>query len=107
MAKTAAGTVVEEKAASVQDYQGIDEKNQIAVNDVEVSKGGATVNESDAAPVRDDDDGDHIIITGADAATYLLPMRDDGESALTFRSIFIATCLSAFQAVMYQIYMVS
>lgn len=106
MAKTAAGTVVEEKAASVQDYQGIDEKNQIAVNDVEVSKGGAAVRESDAALVLDDG-GDHIIVTGADAATYLLPMRDDGESALTFRSIFIATCLSAFQAVMYQIYMVS
>lgn len=104
MAEAAAGTAVEEKTA--QDYQGFDEKKPIAVNDVEISKSGATINGSDAAPVPDDG-GDHIIVTGADAATYLLPMRDDGESALTFRSIFIATCLSAFQAVMYQIYMVS
>ncbi|KAL5115216.1 hypothetical protein ACEQ8H_006890 [Pleosporales sp. CAS-2024a] len=50
------------------------------------------------------DDEDRIIVTGADAATYLLPMRDDGQPALTFRSIFLATILSAFQAVVYQIY---
>jgi hypothetical protein len=48
-----------------------------------------------------------IIVTGADAATYLLPMRDDGDPALTFRSMFLATGLAAFQAVMYQIYSVS
>ncbi|KAH7314361.1 OPT oligopeptide transporter [Rhexocercosporidium sp. MPI-PUGE-AT-0058] len=51
-----------------------------------------------------DTDDDAIIITGEDAARYLLPMRDDFEPALTFRSMFLATILSAFQAVMYQIY---
>lgn len=50
---------------------------------------------------------DVIIVTGADAAAHLLPLRDDGEPALTFRALFLATCLSAFQAVMYQIYTVS
>ncbi|KAK3387737.1 OPT oligopeptide transporter [Podospora didyma] len=45
-----------------------------------------------------------VIRTGADAAKHLLPMRDDGQPALTFRSIFLATCLAAFQAVMSQIY---
>ncbi|KAL2267393.1 hypothetical protein VTJ83DRAFT_4670 [Remersonia thermophila] len=45
-----------------------------------------------------------IIITGADAAAHLLPMRDDHEPALSFRSIVLATALSCFQAVMYQIY---
>jgi len=49
---------------------------------------------------------DVIIITGADAAAHLLPMRDDHEPALTFRSIFLASVLSCFQAVMYQIYQV-
>ncbi|OSS54159.1 hypothetical protein B5807_01345 [Epicoccum nigrum] len=52
----------------------------------------------------DGDSDDHIIVTGADAAAHLLPMRDDHDPALTFRSIFLATCLSAFQAVVYQIY---
>ena len=51
-------------------------------------------------------DGDVIIRTAQDAATHLLPLRDDFDPALTFRSLFLATGLAAFQAVMYQIYMV-
>lgn len=47
---------------------------------------------------------DTIIVTGADAAQHLLPLRDDGQPSLTFRSIFLATILSGFQAVMSQIY---
>jgi hypothetical protein len=54
-----------------------------------------------------DTDDEVIIVTGADAAAHLLPLRDDGDPSLSFRSIFLATCLSAFQAVMYQIYVVS
>lgn len=50
---------------------------------------------------------DHIIVSGEDAATYLLPMRDDHDPAITFRSLFLATGLAAFQAVMFQIYSVS
>ncbi|GAB0138449.1 hypothetical protein EsDP_00006684 [Epichloe bromicola] len=52
----------------------------------------------------DPDNEDAIIVTGYDAAQHLLPLRDDFEPALTFRSIVIASCLSAFQAVMSQIY---
>lgn len=67
-----------------------------------------------AAPVADDGDGhekdndgkEPVIVTGADAALHLLPMRDDGDAALTFRSLFLASGLSAFQAVMSQIYIV-
>lgn len=55
----------------------------------------------------DPDNEDAIIVTGYDAAQHLLPLRDDFEPALTFRSIVIASCLSAFQAVMSQIYTVS
>lgn len=47
-----------------------------------------------------------IIITGADAAKYLLPMRDDGDPSLTFRGMLLATGLTGFQATMYQIYQV-
>lgn len=49
---------------------------------------------------------DQIIVTGADAAAHLLPLRDDGDPSVTFRGIFLASCLSAFQAVMNQIYTV-
>jgi hypothetical protein len=52
------------------------------------------------------DDEDAIIMTGADASKHLLPLRDDFDPALTFRSIVLATGLAAFQAVMYQIYQV-
>ncbi|KAK4221288.1 OPT oligopeptide transporter [Podospora fimiseda] len=53
----------------------------------------------------DDSDTDGaIIITGADAANYLLPLRNDGESALSFRSLFLASCLACFSTVMSQIY---
>ncbi|KAA8569870.1 hypothetical protein EYC84_002213 [Monilinia fructicola] len=83
----------------------IDEKLRISAEDREISKETsdfATKELSDAS--RDDNSDDVIIVTGADAAAHLLPLRDDGQPALSFRSIVLATVLSAFQAVMYQIY---
>jgi hypothetical protein len=50
---------------------------------------------------------DVVIVSGQDVSTHLLSLRDDGDSPLTFRSILLATGLSAFAAVMYQIYLVS
>ena len=64
------------------------------------------VYDADSNEEKDDESDGAIIITGADAAKHLLPMRDDGEPALSFRSIVLSTGLSAFQAVMYQIYTV-
>ena len=56
---------------------------------------------------KDSDSEDALIITGKDASLHLLSLRDDFDEALTFRSLALATCLSAFQAVMSQIYTVS
>lgn len=72
-------------------------------------KGTVLVQSMDSPPELDEkhDDENAIIRTGADAALHLLPMRDDFDPALTFRSLFLATGLAAFQAVMYQIYMVN
>ncbi|KAI4844996.1 peptide transporter [Aureobasidium sp. EXF-8845] len=78
----------------------------------ETGKKGALEPEITAVPASDDtsdsfdktDDSDHIIVTGEDAAIHLLPLRDDGDPSVTFRGIFLASCLSAFQAVMNQIY---
>lgn len=64
------------------------------------------VSDADSSQEKGEGSDDAIIITGADAALHLLPLRDDGEPALSFRSIFLATILSAFQAVMNQIYTV-
>jgi hypothetical protein len=89
-----------------------DEKHRLALHDTELEKEISLDPEIKAAlPAydsgnRDDEDDHHIIVTGADAAAHLLSLRDDHEPALTFRSIFLASILSAFQAVVYQIYQV-
>lgn len=103
---------VEGKVISVPTHEVIDEKIHLAVEDINNGKGDRLNIETNADQPPYDDDGDDssedaIIITGADAARHLLPLRDDHEPALTFRSLFLATCLSAFQAVMTQIYYVS
>lgn len=90
-----------------------DEKVHVA-GTVDPEKKGTLDTEISIAPPLDHDEYDEkdngsddvIIVTGADASAHLLPLRDDGEPSLTFRSMFLATCLSAFQAVMSQIYQV-
>jgi hypothetical protein len=85
-----------------------DEK-RVALDDVKAVKDDSLVLDAEAkpAPQYEGVDENKIIITGADAAKHLLPLRDDGESALTFRSLFLASVLAAFQAVMSEIYYVS
>jgi hypothetical protein len=88
-----------------------DEKHRLALHDSELEKEITLDPEIKAAlPAYDSgnrDDDDHIIVTGADAAAHLLSLRDDHEPSLTFRSIFLASILSAFQSVVFQIYQVS
>ncbi|POR36260.1 OPT oligopeptide transporter [Tolypocladium paradoxum] len=103
---------VEGKVVSVPSHEAVDEKIRLAADEAEIAKDGSLGIDIKAVPPLSDGDGhdkdndseDVIIITGADAGKHLLPLRDDGEPALTFRSLFLATCLSAFQAVMSQIY---
>ncbi|KAH6639911.1 oligopeptide transporter-like protein [Truncatella angustata] len=104
---------VEGKVVSVPDHQAINEKVHLEVDPSDIDKDGVIDTKTKAvAPAYDGDSHDDtdengkdvIIITGSDAAQYLLPLRDDGEPALTFRSVFLATILAAFQSVMNQIY---
>ncbi|KAI3535430.1 OPT oligopeptide transporter [Colletotrichum abscissum] len=101
---------VEGKIVSVPSHQAINEKVSIDESGVgkelasEIQAIPATTTSDDGNHEKDDNSDNAIIITGADAARYLLPLRDDFDPALTFRSMFLATCLSAFQAVMSQIY---
>lgn len=55
----------------------------------------------------DRDSPDVLIISGADVAAHLLPMRDDFDRTLTFRAFVLGSGLAAFLAVMTQIYTVS
>ena len=108
---------IEGKVVDIPSHQAINKKLGFATDDAEVLKDGTLVHDGEikAAPPPfdgDEHDKDHvadnvIIITGADAAEYLLPIRDDFDTALTFRSLFLASILCAFQAVMTQIYYVS
>ncbi len=86
-------------------HQVIDEKHGKDALDTEITP----VSAADDNDSQDKDNGseDVIIVSGEDAALHLLPLRDDFQPALTFRSLLLATILSAFQAVMYQIYSVS
>lgn len=101
--------------ASGADYELTPYQDAAPAYNEETGKKGALEPEITAVPTPDGasdsfdktDDPDHIIVTGADAAAHLLPLRDDGDPSVTFRGIFLASCLSAFQAVMNQIYTVS
>ncbi|KAL6705559.1 hypothetical protein ACN47E_006676 [Coniothyrium glycines] len=103
---------IEGKTTVVPSHEAInaftEKKHNLAYNDEGLEKKGALEPEIKAAlppyESSEHDNENRIIVTGADAAAHLLPMRDDQEPALTFRSIFLATVLSAFQAVVYQIY---
>lgn len=111
---------VENKVFSVPTHSAADEKEVIAVGAARADTDGTLGDDKIKAAPSAGDDGDHdkeeddsrssdevIIITGADAARHLLPLRDDFDTALTFRSLFLASGLSCFQAVMSQIYTVS
>ncbi|GKT52418.1 oligopeptide transporter 6 [Colletotrichum spaethianum] len=101
---------VEGKVVTIPSHNAINEK--VSIDEAGIGKELASEIQdvpaslpSDGGNHEKDDNSDNaIIITGADAARYLLPLRDDFDPSLTFRSMFLATCLSAFQAVMSQIY---
>jgi hypothetical protein len=112
-------TVVERKASDLNAEQSSDsaisEELRSAHGDTTTIKKEVDAEIKSVPPVYNADDDydddetrhDTIIVTGADAANHLLPLRDDREPSLTFRSIFLATLLSGFQAVMSMIYEVS
>ncbi|KAF9492268.1 oligopeptide transporter [Pleurotus eryngii] len=50
------------------------------------------------------DTHEHIISTGQDVSRYLVDVRDDGETALTFRSFVIGTIFAGLGATLSQIY---
>lgn len=90
----------EVSVSSPPSHELTDEKKTHAVTATQTGISSNTDGDSDT------DSKEHIIVSGTDASKYLLPLRDDGDAALTFRGIVLATILSGFQAVMNQIYTV-
>lgn len=96
--------VAESTGISLSDSQdSVQEKIAVAVATEDTPKGSG----DDPSGENDIENEDAIIVSGADAALHLLPLRDDFDSVLTFRSILLASGLACFQAVMYQIYQVN
>lgn len=93
---------VEGDPPSISSHDAVDEKSVFTKEEPKVST-VISPSPSDEDDLRDDG---KIIRTGLDAATQLLSLRDDGDSALTFRSIVLASGFACFQSVMYQIYQV-
>lgn len=86
--------IVNNVASFPNEKLAIDEKLPFA--DVEIMKDESLVlekeiNAGSTDDLKDDDSEDHIIITGADAARYLLPMRDDGEPSLSRINFYLLT----------------
>lgn len=63
-------------------------------------EGECASNDGDAIFVK----GEPVIATGRDVSFYLVDPRDDGDPALTFRSLFIGTIFACLGAALCQIY---
>jgi hypothetical protein len=78
-----------------------------AIAMTDVGKEDVKSNTNEITGKTDGDSLGSVIITGADVAAHLLPMRDDLDPTLTFRAFVLGSGLAAFLAVMTQIYTVS
>ena len=50
-----------------------------------------------------DEDGEPVITTGKDVSYFAVDLRDDGDQALTFRSIFLGTVFAGMGAALVQV----
>lgn len=109
------GRVVLVPSGEALDEKAIEEKARLDGDIIEILKDDTAIRVTEAKATHSDDSDqdsgsgaeDVIIVTGSDASKHLLSLRDDGQPALTFRSLVLATILSGFTAVMNQIYYVS
>nr|AGA20378.1 oligopeptide transporter 7 [Phanerodontia chrysosporium] len=89
---------LDEKAINEHDGDAVVHKAELS------SKEGSLV---DDLPYGDDAllvNGEPVIRNGQDVSNFLIDMRDDGDPALTFRSIFLGTVFAGLGAAMCQIY---
>lgn len=100
---------VNEDVVGVVEVPSTDSSSQDAVQttekkqDPDLNITAAPVTEYDDVDEKGSDADEALIVTGADVSRYLLSLRDDFDPAITFRSMFIASGLACFQAVVNQI----
>ncbi|KAG6841278.1 hypothetical protein C0991_000256 [Blastosporella zonata] len=66
----------------------------------------ASVQSLEAQPEDDDAvylDGEPVVTTGRDVSRFVVDVRDDGEAALTFRSLFLGTVMAGLGAALCQV----
>ncbi|KAF4459637.1 opt oligopeptide transporter [Fusarium albosuccineum] len=80
------------------DHEVINEKSTTAAKNDPLHPNVTAVSSGLSGDDSDRESKDAIIVTGSDASKHLLPLRDDGDSAVTFRSLILASGLSCFQA---------
>lgn len=85
---------IEGKAFDVPTHTAINEKNRASIDATYLGQNAGAEKISNIRRLsvdelshdeKDNNSDDKIIITGADAAEHLLPMRDDHDPSITFR----------------------
>lgn len=75
--------------------------------DIVAEKGYHSERSSQLGSVADDDvvlvNGEPVITTGRDVSRFLVDVRDDGDPALTFRSLFLGTVFAGLGASLVQV----
>lgn len=87
---------------STPDDLGISEKAAYKASDsdsIASDKRSIADDESDVQLVN----GEPVITTGRDVSRFLVDTRDDGDPALTFRSMFLGTVFAGLGAALYQV----
>ncbi|RPD55663.1 oligopeptide transporter [Lentinus tigrinus ALCF2SS1-7] len=94
-------------AAPSSPAESIDEKK---VFEKRLSSDSSIGHKVEQGSAYDDDDvqyvnGEPVITSGRDVSRYLIDVRDDGDPALTFRSLFLGTVFAGLGAALCQIYL--
>ncbi|EMD38929.1 hypothetical protein CERSUDRAFT_112637 [Gelatoporia subvermispora B] len=81
--------------------QGSSEKDDYLDSEKSSRLEGANGSDDDVVRLK----GEPVITTGRDVSLYLVDTRDDGDPALTFRSLFLGTVFAGLGAALCQIYL--
>ncbi|KAL0960200.1 hypothetical protein HGRIS_011834 [Hohenbuehelia grisea] len=100
------------QAPDVSRQESFDEKKSIRNSDnVDIAGEKEDYLDSEKnSQLQDDDDvvrlnGEPVITTGKDVSRFAVDIRDDGDQALTFRSLFLGTLFAGMGAALCQIYL--
>jgi len=87
---------------------GLEDENVLRDTQKEASQGSEKVSQDLDGDTSNDDDvayvkGEPVITSGSDVSRFLVDVRDDGDPALTFRSLCIGTVFACLGAALCQV----